>query len=272
MAIPAGYRPIPGSDRPQIPRSTLIGPVHATERVTVTLLLRQKPGSFDLPDLQHWQNTPPGKRTFLSADDFYERHGAAEDDVDAVLDYLNSKGLQVLDKHAGRRRIVVEGTAAEINATFAITLNRYRAPDRIVQRHYQGREGRPFGDHGHIGEHVHRGFEGPAHLPAKLIGIVTAVIGLDNRRLCVPAGTGTGDPPGAAYLSPATIAQRYNFPTTTAVGQTIGIFEDAGAGAAYLHSDITSSFRHHEIHREPLWRQRDAVAKPRGHFAARLHK
>ncbi len=92
----------------------------------------------------------------------------------------------------------------------------------------------------HIGEHVHRGFEGPAHLPTKLIGIVTAVIGLDNRRLGVPAGTGTGDPPGAAYLSPATIAQHYNFPTTTAIGQTIGIFEAADAGAAYLHSDIQS--------------------------------
>jgi hypothetical protein len=49
---------------------------------------------------------------------------------------------------------------------------------------------------------------------------------------------GTGDPPGANYLSPATIASRYNFPTTTAVGQTIGIFEGADQGAAYSHADI----------------------------------
>jgi hypothetical protein len=240
MAIPAGFRPLPGSERPQIRGSTMIGPVDGTERVTVTLLLRPKPGSPKLPDLQHWQDTPPDKRRFLSADEYYERHGAADDDVDAVLDYLNSRGMHVLDRHAGRRRIVVEGTASEVDAAFGVTLNRYRAPDRVVQHRRHGREGRPFGDHMHIGEHVHRGFEGPVHLPTKLIEIVAAVIGLDNRRLGGPAGTGTGDPPGAGYMSPATIAQRYNFPTNTAVGQTIGIFEAADAGAAYLHSDIQS--------------------------------
>ncbi len=240
MAIAAGYRPLPGSERPQIPGSVLIGPVEDAERVTVTLLLRRKPGSPDLPDLQHWQDTPPDKRRFLTAEEYYERHGAAEDDVDAVLEYLNGKGLRVVDRHAGRRRIVVEGTAAEVNATFLIRLNRYRAPERAVPRRGRGREGRPFGDHLPFGEQVHRGFDGPVHLPTKLIEIVTAVIGLDNRRLGTPAGTGTGDPPGAAYLSPATIAQRYNFPTTTAVGQTIGIFEAADAGAAYLASDIQS--------------------------------
>jgi hypothetical protein len=240
MAVSAGYRPLPGSERPQIAGSILIGPVDATERVTVTLLLRRKPGTPDLPDLQHWQDTPPDKRRFLSADEFYERHGAAEDDVEAVCEYLTSKGLRVHDRHAGQGRIVAEGTAAEINATFAVTLNRYRTPSRVGPRPAPRVEGRPFGDHMPVGEHVHRGFDGPVHLPTKLIGIVTAVIGLDNRRLSIPAGVGTGDPPGAAYLSPATIAQRYNFPTTTAVGQTIGIFEAADAGAAYSHSDIQS--------------------------------
>jgi hypothetical protein len=240
MAHPAGYRPLPGSERPQIAGSTLIERVDATERISVTLLLRRKPGSPDLPDLQHWQDTPPGKRKYLSVDEFYDRHGAADDDVDAVVEYLTSKGLEVLDKHAGRRRIVAQGTVAEVEGAFAITLSRYRAPERVVPHRRHGLEGRPFGDHVHIKEHVHRGFEGPVHLPAKLVAIVSAVVGLDNRRLGGPAGIGTGDPPGAAYLSPATIAQRYNFPTTTAVGQTIGIFEAGDSGAAYLHLDIQS--------------------------------
>jgi hypothetical protein len=201
------------------------------------LLLRQKPGSPDLPDLQHWQDTPPEKRTFLSPEEFYERHGAAQEELDEVLEYLTSKGLRVVEKHAGRRQIVVEGTAAEVNSAFGVKLNRYRSPERIAHPHRHKGEKRPFGDRT-PSEHVHRGFEGPVHLPAKLIGMVTAVIGLDNRRLGLPAGNGTGDPPGAQYLSPATIAQNYNFPTNLATGQTIGIFE--GGGAAYLHSDITS--------------------------------
>jgi hypothetical protein len=79
-----------------------------------------------------------------------------------------------------------------------------------------------------MGAHDYRGFEGRVHLPANLLELVEAVIGLDNRKLGRPAGTGTGDPPGAGYLTPLQIAQDYNFPTNNAAGQTIGIFEDAG--------------------------------------------
>src|SRR5579863_5171469 len=111
MALPAGYRPLPGSERPPIKGSTLIGPVSSTDHVTVTLLLRKKAGGPDLPDLEHWQKVPPGERSFLSTEEFFERHGAADADVDAVVDYLHGKGLRVVDKHAGRRRIVAEGGA-----------------------------------------------------------------------------------------------------------------------------------------------------------------
>jgi len=238
MPGPTGYRPLPGSERPQIAGSKLLGPVDASERVRVTILLRPKPGSPDIPDLQHWQDTPPEKRTYLSPDEFFERHGAAQDEFDAVLDYLASKGLRNIDAHAGRRRIVAEGTAAEMNAAFAVTLNRYRVTERTIERRSHEGKVRPFAEHTPGGEQVHRGFEGPVSLPSKLVGIVTAVIGLDNRRLGVPAGNGTGDPAGAQYLDPAAIARRYNFPTNSAAGQTIGIFESAGA--AYLHSDITA--------------------------------
>ena len=241
MPSPAASKPIPGSERPQVKGSTLLGPVDAKERLTVTVVLRQKPGTPDPPDLQHWQDTPPEQRTFLSPEEFYERHGAAQEEVDAVVEYLTGAGLQVVEKHAGRRRVVVEGTASEINSAFGITLNRYRAPERFAPRpRPREGQGRPFGDHLRIGEHDYHGFEGPVHLPARLVSLVTTVIGLDNRRLGLSAGNGTGDPPGAGYLSPAKIARDYNFPTNHATGQTIGIFEDANSGAAYLHSDVTS--------------------------------
>jgi subtilase family serine protease len=68
--------------------------------------------------------------------------------------------------------------------------------------------------------------------------VIIAVIGLDDRSLGGPAGIGTGDPPGAHYMTPAAIAQLYNFPSFSAAGQTVGIFEPANDGAAYLASDI----------------------------------
>src|ERR1700742_3779291 len=137
-----------GSERPQIKGSKLLGAVDADERLTVTVILRQKPGSPDVPDLQHWQDTTPEQRAYLSPEEFYERHGAAVEEVEAVAKALSTRGLQVLEQHAGRRRISVQGTAAQMNAAFGVTLNRYRAPERTVSRRSRGQtEGRPFGDH-----------------------------------------------------------------------------------------------------------------------------
>jgi Pro-kumamolisin, activation domain/Abnormal spindle-like microcephaly-assoc'd, ASPM-SPD-2-Hydin len=242
MARQNESHPLPGSERPQIKGSRLLGRVEAHERITVAVIVRQKPGSAEVPGLEHWQDTPPDKRVYLSQEEFFERHGAAKEEVDRVAQYLKDRGLRVIEQHAGRRRIVAEGKAEQMNAAFGVTLNRYRAPERKASPHPPRKEGegRPFGDHLEMGVHEYRGFDGRVHLPVNLVELVEAVIGLDNRKVGRPAGTGTGDPPGAGYLTPLQIAQDYDFPTNSAAGQTIGIFEDASAGAAYLHSDVNS--------------------------------
>lgn len=242
MARQDESHPLPGSERPQIKGSTLLGRVESHEQITVAVMVRQKPGSAEALGLEHWQETPPDRREYLSQEEFFERHGAANEEVDRVAKYLKDQGLRVIEQHAGRRRIVAEGTAERMNAAFGVTLNRYRAPERKVPPHPPRKkgEGRPFGDHVETRSHEYRGFEGRVHLPANLVELVNAVIGLDNRRVGRPAGVGTGDPPGAGYLTPLQIAKAYNFPTNSAAGQTIGIFEDASAGAAYLHTDVGS--------------------------------
>ncbi len=240
MAPTNKNRPLPGSERPPVPGAALIGPVDPAERIRFTILLRPRPDGPPLHDLEHWQNTPPGKRRFLSVDEFFQSYGARQEDIDAVVDFLTSEHLQVVESHAGRRRIEVEGTAADINAALGITLNVYRAPRRFIGRRLPKKGDRLAEVPATVPQHIHRGFEGPVHLPARLLEVVTAVIGLDNRRLGGPAGTGTGDPSGAQYLSPIAVAQRYHFPTVSAAGQTVGLFEaaDPGDDAAYLHSDI----------------------------------
>ncbi|MBV8842328.1 MAG: choice-of-anchor D domain-containing protein, partial [Bryobacterales bacterium] len=242
MPHPSHSQPLPGSERPLIKGSTLLGPVEADEPVTVAVVVRQKPGSPEVPDLEHWQDTPPDQRVYLSQEEFFERHGAAKEEVDRVAEYLKGRGLRIVEQHAGRRRIVAEGTAEQMNAAFGVTLNRYRTPERPAHARPPRKEkeghGRPFGDHGDIRAHEHRGYEGPVRLPASVAGLVESVIGLDDRKLGGSAGNGTGDPPGAVQLTPTAIAQDYNFPANSAAGQTIGIFEDASSGAAYLASDV----------------------------------
>ena len=234
MPVPAGYQPLPGSERPHGPEATRVELIDRSDPVAVTILLHPRPDAPSEPELEHWDDTERGPRKVVSADEWMEAYGADEGAEARVVEFLESKGLRVLERSSARRRIVAEGTAQKVNAAFAIKLTRYRRPGTAANRG----PGRP-GELPPPREELYRGFEGPVHLPSELIGVVRAVIGLDNRKIGQPA-VGTGDPPNANYMSPDAVAQLYNFPNTGGAGQTVGIFEDASSGAAYLHTDITS--------------------------------
>jgi hypothetical protein len=77
MPGPSGYEPLPGSERPQLPGATLAGPVGRTERVAVTLLLRVRPDAPPEPGFEHWQDTPPGQREFLPAEEYMRTYGSS---------------------------------------------------------------------------------------------------------------------------------------------------------------------------------------------------
>jgi hypothetical protein len=207
----------------------------------VTIVVRPKLGSPPLPDLAHWQATPPGKRRFPSAEEYTRTYGAAQTDLNAVAAFAAAHGLTVLGSHAGRRHVTVQGTVAQMNAAFGITLNRYEAPLRVAARRAEtGAAPAP-----PAATHVHHGYDGPVSVPPELAGVVLGVVGLDDRRGGGPAGA-SGDPPGAKPLSVPAVAAIYNFPNTGATDQTIGVFAQQtapGIGANYLQADIDQYFK-----------------------------
>jgi len=69
MAIPPGYAALTGSEPPRPANHTFIGSVDPSEIVDVTLLLRSRPDGPPLPDLEHWRQTAPSQRRFLTPDD-----------------------------------------------------------------------------------------------------------------------------------------------------------------------------------------------------------
>jgi hypothetical protein len=228
MASQSSLHPIPGSERPRSESSRLLGPLESTEPVSVTFVLRSRPDGPPLPDLEYWQRTPPGKRTFLSPSEFAEKYGASQADIDAVRSFATSRGLTVVDVQPGPATIVAAGSAAQMNAAFGVTLNQYQSPRHVSKRPQPYQKDRADGrtQQPESAMQVHRGFDGPVHVPHELASIVTAVVGLDNRIL---GGTnGTGDPPNTNSLDVPTIAQLYNFPTTGAADQVLGIFKGGG--------------------------------------------
>ncbi len=253
MPTSRDFVPVAGSERLRPPSHRRVGAADAGAQIGVTIVVRPRPGSLPLPDLSHWQSTPPGKRKFLSPDEYARAHGAAQADLDAVAAFAAEHGLRVSSSHAGRRHVTVVGTVARMNAAFGVALNRYEATMPSSGRRSEReptpapsrRRGRTNAPAPATAEtYTYYGYDGAVHVPKELDGIVLAVVGLDNRLLGVPAGSGN-DPSGAASLQPPAVAQLYNFPNTGASDQTIGVIapqSSPGNGASYLSNDINNLY------------------------------
>jgi hypothetical protein len=239
----AGRAPLPGSERPRPASHKLVGPVNPGELIAVSLILRPRPGSPPLPDLAHWHATPLGKRRFLTIQEYGATYGAHQDDVDRLVAFVTGRGMTVLNSHAGRRAVAIQGTAAQLNVTFGVTLNLYEGPlPSMVSRVKPSDETVVHS----VEKQTHHGYDGAVQLPVEIADIVVAVVGLDDRFLGVPGGSGN-DPSGATAQSVPATAQRYNFPNTGAADQTIGIVApqpaaSPGTAPVYLPSDINSKY------------------------------
>jgi kumamolisin len=241
----ANRRQLTGSERPRPQSHRLIGPVDANERVAATLVIRRKPGSPPLPDLNYWQKTPLREQRVLSTAEYTEKYGANRDDLAKVQGFFAARGMSVRDSHAGRRTMTVEGTAAQINEVFGVALNHYEAPVRERRSH---RSAKVSGEEPARTQR-HRGFDGAVHLPAEISELVTAVVGLDNRSGGGPAGGPSGDPPNSKSLAVPQIAAFYNFPNQQVSDQTVGVIAPSDPPtvssprlSGYLESDLTKHY------------------------------
>jgi kumamolisin len=202
--VPATYRRLERSAHPHSEKSTPLGAVDVNEPVTVTLILRRRPGAQPIT-VEDFTKTARSERKRLSHEDFANTHGAAPEELERVAEFARGRGLQVLEMDQARRSVVVRGTAAQVNTAFAVELRNYDLP-----------------------RHRYRGFEGTVSLPTPISEIVQTVVGLDNRPVPAtrgPATRASDDPPGTSSLTPVKAAQLYAFPAGSGAGQTIGIYE-----------------------------------------------
>jgi len=58
----------------------------------------------------------------MSREEFAQRHGADPADLAAVRAFASSCGLSVVQEHAARRTVVLQGTVAQFNAAFQVQL------------------------------------------------------------------------------------------------------------------------------------------------------
>ena len=204
---------MPGSDRPPVSGITHVAaaPLAAGTIVDVTVVLRRR---AEVPE--------SALAVPIPGDEFARAYGADPRDVDVVTETLTELGLQVLEIDLPSRRIRVSGTVALLSRVFGTSLELLTTA----------------GPHGDDVTFRHR--TGGLSVPAPISGVVTAVLGLDNRpqartsfRIAAPAAV-------ASSYTPPELGTVYRFPSgTDGSGQNIAILE---LGGGYDQADLTTYF------------------------------
>lgn len=147
--------------------------------------------------------------------------GADPGDVDLVVRTFSELGVEVVETHAASRRVRIRTSVSTAETVFGTSLGLVRGA-------------------GPAGASMHRHRTGSLSIPAALDGVVTAVLGLDDRpqaraqfRIAAPRAAAKG-------FSPVQLGALYDFPVgTDGAGQTIAVIE---LGGGFGQADLDTYF------------------------------
>jgi kumamolisin len=205
--------PLKGSERQPLPGARAVGKADPAERLEVSVLLRRRNGAALKERVTKFARRESAAN-HLSREQFEGQFGADATDIARIRKFADAHGLAVVQEHAGRRTVVLSGTAAQFNSAFGVDLQRFE---------YEGGS--------------YRGRVGAVQLPDELDGVVEAVLGLDNRPAAKPHFRARPSPGNvrwransakATSFTPLQIASLYNFPAGTGQGECVAIIELGG--------------------------------------------
>src|SRR5579859_809944 len=203
---------LPGSHRKPAPGAEILGPANPADQISVTVYVRGK--DDPLPILS------PGH--YITSEEYTAAYGASANDFLAVIDFAKEYNLRAGKENPETRSIELHGAIADMSRAFGVTLNQAKINDKVFR---------------------HR--EGEISIPEKLLPIVRAVIGLDDRPQGKPHVKRFEPKTVEAALavqsfSPLNVGKLYNFPPSLdGTGTTIAIME---FGGGFLQSDLTTFF------------------------------
>jgi kumamolisin len=188
----------------------------ATGKLTVSVVVRRK-NPLDATRLG---------RDRVTRAEYKQKYAADPADLKQIHAFAKEFGLTVekTPNEAMRRTVQLTGSVVAMQKAFGVGLK-----------------------HATVDGITYRVREGGIHIPASLSDIITAVLGLDNRPQAQPhfrvrkgpTGIRPNAEAGTSY-TPVQVAELYQFPTTGAAGQTIGIIE---LGGGFRAADITAYFQ-----------------------------
>src|SRR5258708_9598937 len=220
----------PGSTKRVALNARVVGDIDPEHFMTVTAVLRSK------QDFSLAAHAASGGGV-MSREQFAAQHGADPEDVLKVEEYAGAHHLSLDEVNLPARTVILRGRTADMQEAFDVTFKLYATE----------------------GNKRFRGREGEASVPDELEGIITAVLGLDDRPVAKPhirrldpnyVEPQSGIKPKAAAAAPAAtphafnapdVGKLYGFPSNlNGTGQCIAIIE---LGGGYRMSDLNRYFK-----------------------------
>jgi len=172
---------LPGNERPAKRDARKIGTADPKQLVKITVVVR---GIKELPE--------PDPLAPMPIAEIEREYGADPADIKLVERALKVYGLRPVKASPGTRTVDFEGTVSQMNEAFHVDLGEYESPK-------QGR---------------FRGREGGIRIPKELGGVVSAVLGLDERQVARRREARRRARTAGATVAaqgPSDLEQRYSF-------------------------------------------------------------
>jgi subtilase family serine protease len=206
-------------------RATRIGAMLHSQRMALAIILPLRNQS-ELASLlkRLYEPTSPEYRHFLTVAQFTAQFGPTVQDYESVEKFARSKGFTVANTPDNRLLVHINGTAAQVNKAFHVTMTNYRHPTEK------------------------RTFYSPDREPSLELSVpVVHIAGMNN--FSIPRAkykrappnfrrNAIGSGPNGAYLGSDMRIAYYGGTALTGSGQSVGLLEFDG----YNVSDVTASF------------------------------
>jgi subtilase family serine protease len=192
--------------------------------LTIVLPLRNE-AQLDALLSRLYDRSSSDYQKFLSVDEFTEQFGPTEADYQAVVDFATAKGLTVTGQTKNRLIVPIEGTVAQINAAFNVSMGMYQHPTE--DRTYFSPDREP---------------TLPASVPVAHIDGMNSFSLPRSLEVLPPASqpmaSVNGSGPSGSYLGSDMRAAYYGGSILTGLNQTVALVEFGG----YNKSDVDLNF------------------------------
>jgi subtilase family serine protease len=205
-------------------QAQLVGPLPASKSMTLDLVLSLR-NQAELSDLliQLYDPSSPSYRHFLTVQEFTASYGPSQEDYDAVVHFAQANRLTIVGGSRDGMDVQVNGSVANIEAAFNITMNVFQDPTE------------------------NRTFYAPDREPTMNLPFqLWHISGLDNYSIPRPAvrhsaatmANVAGSCPGGSYCGSDMRAAYYGGTTLSGSGQSVGLLEFYG----YVIQDVNNYF------------------------------